>query len=456
MGTTSLLEGPVGRRLLRFVLPILAGNILQQLYNSIDAMIIGRYVGETALGAIGASQPIANIVLALVIGLGIGMEILLGVFIGCRDERLAKQVVDTMFTAVMVLAVLMAAVGYAATPAMLRAMRTQPEHMELATVYLRIIFLGLPGITGYNTMTGAIRASGNSKVPLLFLAICTALNLVLDLLAVKGLGLGVAGAAWATAAAQLLSFLMALYYANRQPGGIHYDPRKLDFSWSMLGRGFGCALPASVQQCATSVGTLLLQTVVNGLGASAVTAYTIGCRIDSFAAAPIINLGQALTIFTSQNLGAGQKERVREGKRYCLLWAYCIGGALLLLLWGCGDGMARFFGATGETVDMAWDYVRTLSVGYFIAGYFTVVEGLIRGTGNTVVPMISTIGGYWLFRLPAAILLRQPLGYRGVWLSVLIGWTFSFILDLIYTHTGHFRRLLNGEKWEKMGVKDHG
>lgn len=453
MGAATLLEGPVGRGLLRFVLPILAGNILQQLYNSVDAMIIGRYVGEAALGAIGASQPIISIVLALVIGLGIGMEILLGVYIGQRDGQKAKQVVDTMFTAVMLLAVVMAAAGWFGTPAMLRGMRTQPEHMEAATAYLRIIFLGLPGITGYNTMTGAIRASGDSRAPLLFLAVCTAANLALDLLAVRTLGMGVEGAAWATALAQMLSFLLILGYANRRPHGLRYNVRDLDLSWHMLVRGLGYAIPASIQQCATSAGTLFLQTVVNGLGGSAVTAYTIGCRIDSFAAAPIVNIGQALTIFTSQNLGARQRDRVREAKRYCLLWAFCIGGALLALLWGFGGEMSRFFGAAGETVDMAWDYVRILSLGYFMAGYFTVMEGLVRGAGNTVIPMVSTIGGYWLFRLPAAVLLRGPLGYRGVWMSVLIGWSFSFLLELFYTRSGHFRRLLDNS--ERVEEREH-
>lgn len=258
MGAATLLEGPVGRGLLRFVLPILAGNILQQLYNSIDAMIIGRYVGEAALGAIGASQPIVSIVLALVIGLGIGMEILLGVYIGQRDGQKAKQVVDTMFTAVMLLAVVMAAAGWFGTPAMLRGMRTQPEHMEAATAYLRIIFLGLPGITGYNTMTGAIRASGDSRAPLLFLAVCTAANLALDLLAVRALGMGVEGAACATVLAQMLSFLLILGYANRRPHGLRYNVRDLDLSWRMLVRGLGYAIPASIQQCATSAGTLFL------------------------------------------------------------------------------------------------------------------------------------------------------------------------------------------------------
>ena len=159
---TSLIDGPVGSRLLRFVLPILAGNILQQLYNSVDAMIIGRFEGENALGALGVSQPIISVVLALVIGLGIGEEILLGQYIGRGDKKGVKQVFDTLFTAVMILSIVVAVCGYFATPLLLEIIHTQPAQMEDAAGYLRIIFLGIPGIAGYNTMSGAIRGSGNS------------------------------------------------------------------------------------------------------------------------------------------------------------------------------------------------------------------------------------------------------------------------------------------------------
>ncbi len=440
---TALIDGPVGRSLLRFVLPILAGNILQQLYNSIDAMIIGRFVGENALGAIGVSQPIINVVLALVIGLGIGEEVLLGQYVGRQDHKGVKQVFDTLFTSVMILSVVVAICGFFATPFLLQVIHTQPEQMEDAAAYLRIIFLGIPGIAGYNTMSGAIRASGNSKAPLVFLLICTIINAVLDLWAVQGLGMGVEGAAIATVVAQMISFFMCVFYVNRYYPVIRYDVRHLDLSAKMLSRGARCAIPASIQQCAVSVGMLLLQVVVNDLGASAVTAYTIGSRIDSFASAPIINIGQALGIFTSQNLGAGKPERVKEGKKYCLIWAFAVGGILLVLLWGFGGSMARFFGAEGETVAMASWYVRILSLGYFIAGYFTVVEGLIRGTGNTLVPMIGTISGYWLFRLPAAILLSGILGYIGVWMAVPVGWIFEFTLILCYYHSKRFQRFLS-------------
>ena len=440
---TALTDGPVGSGLLRFVLPILAGNILQQLYNSIDAMIIGRFVGENALGAIGVSQPIISVVLALVIGLGIGEEILLGQYVGRGDQKSVKQVFDTLFTAVMLLSLAVAVCGFFATPILLQAIHTQPEQMEDAAAYLRIIFLGIPGIAGYNTMSGAIRASGNSKAPLVFLMICTVLNGGLDLWMVQGLGMGVEGAAVATVAAQMISFVMCTLYANRYYPIVRYDIRRLDLSAKMLRRGARCAIPASIQQCAVSVGMLLLQVVVNDLGASAVTAYTIGSRIDSFASAPIVNIGQALGIFTSQNLGAGKPERVKEGKKYCLLWAFAVGGILLVLLWGFGADMARFFGAEGETVTMAMWYVRILSLGYFIAGYFTVVEGLIRGTGNTLVPMANTITGYWAIRLPAAMLLSAPLGYIGVWLAVPVGWTFEFILILWYYHSKRFQRSLS-------------
>ena len=439
----SLTDGPVGGRLFRFVIPILAGNILQQLYNSIDAMIIGRYVGENALGAIGVSQPIINVILALVIGLGIGEEILLGQYVGCRDERRIKQVFDTLFTSIMALSFLVAICGYFATPFLLRLIRTQPSQIEAAAAYLKIVFLGIPGIAGYNTMSGAIRASGNSKAPLCFLLICTLLNGGLDLLMVKGLNMGVHGAAIATVVAQMVSFILCILYVNSAYPILRYHIRKLDFSTTMLRRGAKCAIPASIQQCAVSVGMLLLQVVINDLGPSAVTAYTIGSRIDSFASAPIINIGQALGIFTSQNLGAGKIERVREAKKYCLLWAYIVGGTLFVLLWGFGDSIARFFGAEGETVDMAKHYVQVLSSGYFIAGYFTVVEGLIRGTGNTLVPMASAISGYWIIRLPAAVLMKNILGYWGVWLSVPTGWLFEFLLILCYYHSKRFQHSID-------------
>lgn len=439
----ALTEGKVGRRLILFLLPILAGNLLQQLYNSIDAVIIGRYVGEHALGSVGVSQPIIGILIALLIGLGTGTEILIGRAIGREDRGEVKRTVDTLFTAIMLLSVVLAAVGYFATPFLLSAIRTPPEQMGGAVLYLKFIFLGIPGIAGYNTLGGMIRATGNSRTPLYFLVLCSILNGVLDMYSIRVLGMGVEGAAIATAVAQTLSFLMCLLYVNRSAYHMRYNPRRLDFSWDTLRAGVRCAVPVSIQQGAMSVGALLLQVVVNGLGPAAVTAATIGGRIDSFAALPIVNIGQGLSIFASQNLGAGKSERVREAKRLSLLWAYCIGGVLLVLLWGFGGAMARFFGATGVTVKMTEDYVRILSLGYFAAGYFTVVQGLIRGSGNTFAPMVITILGFWAIRLPAAALLSIPLGYLGVWLSILVSWAITFLMTFAYYHSKRFQSSLS-------------
>ena len=437
-----LTDGKVSRRLIGFLLPILAGNLLQQLYNSIDAVIIGRYVGEHALGSVGVSQPIVGIIIALLIGLGAGTEILIGRAIGREDGAEVKRTVDTLFTSIMLLSVVLAAVGYFATPFLLSAIRTPPEQMEGAVLYLKFIFLGIPGIAGYNTLGGMIRATGNSRTPLFFLVWCSILNGVLDLYAIKKLGMGVEGAAIATAVAQTLSFLLCLAYVNRRSRHMRYNPLRLDFSWATLRQGMRCALPVSIQQGAMSVGALLLQVVVNGLGGAAVTAATIGGRIDSFAALPIIGIGQGLSVFTSQNMGAGRSDRVREAKRITLLWTYCIGALLLVLLWGFGGEMARFFGATGITVKMTEDYVRILSLGYFAAGYFTVIQGLIRGTGNTFAPMVITIAGFWAVRLPAAALLSIPLGYLGVWLSILVSWATTYLMTLIYYHSKGFQRAL--------------
>lgn len=441
--TAALTEGAVGKRLFAFLLPILAGNILQQLYNSADAVIIGRFAGEGGLAAIGASQPIVAIIVALLIGMGAGGEILIGRSVGLGDRDMTHTTVDTLFTGIMILSVILAVLGYAGSRMLLELIHTPPEILNGATAYLRIIMLGIPGIAGYNTLSGMIRATGNSAVPLFFLAVASGLNIGLDLWTVTVLGMGVEGAAGSTVAAESVSFLLCWVFVNRSRGTIlRYDPRHLRFSWSMLGAGARCGIPASIQQGAMSVGMLLLQIVVNGMGTAAVTAFTIGSRIDSFAALPITNISQALAIFTSQNLSAGRQDRVREAKHLSLAWAYGISVALLLLLWGFGAGLARFFGAQGVTVKMTEAYVRILSLGYFVASYFTVVQGLIRGTGNTFTPMVISILGYWLIRLPAAALLRGPLGYLGVWSSILIGWVFSFAATLFYYHSRRFQRTL--------------
>lgn len=437
-----LTEGKVGKRLFFFLLPILAGNLLQQLYNSIDAVIIGRYLGAEVLGSVGVSQPIVGIVVALLVGLGTGTEILIGQAVGQGDRALMKRTVDTLFSAIMLLSLLLAVAGFLATPAMLRAIRTPAVQLDGAVRYLQIIFLGIPGIAGYNTLGGMIRATGNSREPLLFLLVCSVLNILLDVWAIRVLHLGLAGAAAATVAAQTVSFLLCLLYINRSSSRIHYRLHKLDICFSTLQRGLRCAVPVSIQQSAMSVGALLLQVVVNGLGPAAVTACTIGGRIDTFAALPIVNIGQALSIFTSQNLGAQKPGRAQAALRLSLLWAYGVGAVLLVVLWLFGDGMARFFGAEGITVQMTVDYVRVVSLGYFAAGYFTVVLGYIRGTGNTFAPMAITILGFWAVRLPLAALLRIPFGYLGVWCSILAGWALTCLFTFVYFKSKRFQRAL--------------
>ena len=449
MQNGTLLEGSVSRGLLRFVLPILAGNLLQQLYNAADSLIVGQFVGETALGAMGTSQPIYTVMISLLVGLGVGMEILLGRYVGEKNHKATKQVLDTMFTFVMVMSIVVGIVGYFAVPSLLRLIRTQPEHMQGATGYLQIIFIGIPGIAGYNTLAGAIRASGNSKVPLIFLVICAVLHVVLDLVAVKGLNMGIQGAALATTISQLLSFLMCLYYINHHSIGMRYSLKKLDLSGQMLKQRLVYSVPASIQQGAMSVGMLLLQVIVNGLSAQAVTAYTIASKIDSFASVPITNLGQALSIFTSQNLGAGNTERVYEGKRKCLQWTYLICGGLLVILWLFGGTMAEMFGGTGETVEMVKIYLRILSLGYFVAGYYTVILGLIQGTGNTVVPMLINMISYWMVRLPVAWVLQRYLGFYGVCISIIACWILAFIATMFFANSKKFKRSL--DMWGRKG-----
>ncbi|MBY0759123.1 MATE family efflux transporter [Sellimonas caecigallum] len=439
---TNLVEGDVKSRLFRFMLPLSVGNILQQCYSFVDGVIVGQVVGKDGLAAIGASNSIQFLMIAILMGLGAGAEILISMRIGQQNMRLAKRTLDTLLTSVLALSLVLTVIGVVISESVLRLIGTPDEILSQAVQYLQIYFIGLIGVAGYSTLSGMIRSTGNSKVPLILLIITSIVNVVLDLVFVAGWHMGVAGAGIATVIAQTLSFILCLIYINKKKGMLKYHPFHQDFDWGTLVAGLKCGIPYSIEQGAISIGMIFLQAAVNSLGVNAMTAYTIGSRIDSFANIPITGMGQALCIFTSQNLGAKKLKRTKKGKNLCLFWAYCFSAGLLIILWIAGKSIIRIFTDDLVIIDMTYDYIRTLSVAYFLASYFVILNGYIRGTGNTVLPMASSLAGYWIARLPAAYLLKGVMGYMGVWLAVPAGWVGSCIITCIYAHSKKFAGLM--------------
>ncbi|MEZ4509583.1 MAG: MATE family efflux transporter [Eubacteriales bacterium] len=440
----SLTDQPVAKSLLRFGVPITIGGILTQLYSMTDALIVGRFAGVNALAAIGAGYPIILLLIALMAGIGAGSEILIARRLGEGNHNAAKRVQDSLLTLILLIAVAVTVTGALLSRPVLQLISTPDAVLDEATGYLRIYFFGLTGIAGYNTLAGMIRSTGNSLMPTILLAGCCLLNAALDLWLVAGFNMGVRGAAAATVAAQTVSFIACLWYVNTRRGYIPYRVKRLEMDRDCLKEGLRLGLPLTAQRAVAGIGMVLLQSVVNGLGVSVITAYTLGCRIDSFAAMPVIGASQAVCVFTSQNLGAGRQESVWEAYRLGLRWCYAFAALLLVLFWAFGAHICALFVDDAQVVRYGWDYIRILSISYFFAAYFEVTHGVVRGAGNTLLPTVSGVFGLFGVRLPLAVLLAGALGYLGVWLSIPAGWAVTFLITLVYIQSGRLKKRMTG------------
>ena len=438
----NLTEGNVKSKLVSFMLPILIGNVLQQCYSLADAVIVGQVVGDEGLAAIGASQSIQFFLISILMGLGAGSEILISKYVGQKNLPMVKRTLDSLLTAVLGLALILTLTGIFISEILLKGIGTPKEILPQSVEYLKIYFIGLFGVAGYNTLSGILRSTGNSRVPLIFLIITSVVNIGLDIWFVAGLNMGVAGAGSATVIAQTISFILCLLYINVQKDFVSYQIMNLDFRWESVREGLKCGIPFAIEQGAVSLGMFFMQAAINSLGVKVMTSYVIGAKIDSFAAIPISGIGQTICIFTSQNLGAKKIERAKKGKNFCLYLAFGISLGLLFLLWGAGEYIIKLFTNDQEIICMSYDYIKILSLAYFIASYFVVLNGHIRGTGNTVLPMISTLSVFWFSRVPSAYLLKDYWGYMGVWLAIPIGWICSCIITGVYIHGKKFTSLM--------------
>ncbi|MCD6322748.1 MAG: MATE family efflux transporter [Clostridiales bacterium] len=431
----DLTTGKPIKNLVIFTLPIFAGNILQQLYNVVDSIIVGRFVGKDALAAVGTSYPIIMILVALLMGLNVGTEIMLSHSIGERNHEKTNLIANTMFSSVMIISVVIGILGAVFSRQLLAMIQTPETIINDAAMYLRIIFLGLPGLAGYNTLNGMIRSSGNTVLPLAFLAIATVTNIILDIIFVKVFGLGVMGVAFATIIAQTASFLLCLSKLK----GINEDFRlKLNlsvFDIKALKNGIKLGVPAAVQRSAMSFAAFATQAFVNKLILTdIIAAYAIGMKVDTFAALPVMSLSLAMVTMIGQNVGAGNEELTKKYEKYGKIGGVIFGGVmtLIILLWG--DSIVSIFidSAETEVIRNGALYVRMLSAVYIFVTYFEIAFGVMKGRGKTHVPMILSIVGIWFIRIPLAWILINQYGFYGLCLAIPISWLATFLLTAGY------------------------
>lgn len=420
----DLTSGDETRQLIWFALPMLLGNVFQQFYNMVDSFVVGRFIGTEALAAVGTSFPILFLMLSLIMGIAMGSTVLISQYFGKKDLASLSKVVDTSYVFIFSAGILVTAGGILATPFILRALAVPQGIFEPAAAYLRIIFAGMITTFGYNGVSAMLRGLGDSKTPLLLLVASTLTNIVLDLLFVISFGWGVKGAAWATVIAQAISFLGGLYVLDRRNQILRFRFKRLKWDRPSFSLMLKIGLPSGIQQTFVSLGMMVLSRIVNEFGATTMAAFTAASRIDAIAALPAMNLSQAITTFTGQNIGAGKIERVKRGHLSALGLSSAISVAIGLVVILAGAPLIGIFTADAEVIRIGNEYFRIVGFFYFAFSFMMVNNGVLRGAGDVLVPMFITLVALWLVRVPAAFIFTRVLGMgtKGVWWSIPAAW----------------------------------
>lgn len=435
----DLTKGNETTQIIIFALPMLVGNVFQQFYNMVDSWVVGQFVGTTALAAVGASFPILFLMVALVMGFGMGSNVLIAQYYGAKDMKRVRAVIDTTYLVLFWMGIGLTVIGLLFAKPILVLLRVPADVMPQALTYLRIIFSGLLFTFGYNGVGAILRGLGDSMTPLYMLIAATLLNVILDLVSVLVLHMGVAGVAWATIIAQAASFIGSLIYLNRTHEFLKTDFMHLHFDKELFFLSLKIGLPSGIQQALVAMGMMFMTAVVNGFGSIVMAGFSAASRIDSFVGMPSMNISMALSTFVGQNLGAGKPERVKKGYRSALLIAMSITLVLMVVLLIFGKPLVSIFTSDQEVIAVGARYLRVIAPFYIAFTMMFITNGVIRGAGETIVPMISTLFAMWLVRVPSAVLFSSIWGEMGIWWAMPTGWLFGMIIAYSYYKTGRWK-----------------
>lgn len=437
----DLTNGKEGKLILMFALPMLLGNLFQQLYSMIDSVIVGKFLGKEALAAVGVSFPVIFIMISLLIGFSSGGMIVISQYFGAKDINRVSRTIETLYIFMLSASVFLTLIGLAIVEPVFRIMRLPVELFPLAKVYIGIYISGIILFFGFNVTAAVLRGLGDSKTPVFFLIIAAIANIILDLLFVIVFKWGIAGAAVATLIAQGGALLMAMIYLHRTHPIITFNFRHWTFDREIFNHIFKIGLPTGLQQTFVSMGMMALFSIVNSFGTDVVAAYSAAGRIDSIAAAATMIFSQALSSFVGQNLGAGKHDRVKRGLWMTLLMSWAASGFLGILIILFRNGLMHLFtdAKEVEVIRTGSEYLVIVTSFYLVFTTMFTFNGLMRGAGDTIIPMFISLFSLWLVRIPLAFFLSGKLGVTGIWWSVPIGWASGMILSYLYYKTGKWR-----------------
>ncbi len=431
--------GSEAKIILNFSIPLVVGNLFQNLYNIVDSIIVGNYLGKEALGAVGASFPIIFTLMSLIIGIGSGASTVVSQYFGAKQMTKVAKTIDTIFIFFLGASLIVSSLGIYFAEDIFRLLQLPEEILPEAVNYMSIYLSGMFFFFGFNGITSILRGLGDSKTPLYFMVISTLANIFLDLLFVVVFGWGIKSVAIATVVAHAGAFFAAAWYLNRKHPVIKLSFRKYLFDRDIFKSCVRIGLPTGFQQSFVAFGMMAIMAIVNGFGTNAVAAYAAAIRIDSFAKMPAITFSSALSSFTGQNLGAFKEDRAKKGLKITLLFSLVYSISISIIILFFGEYLIQFFTSDQGVIAIGQDYLVIVSSFYLLLAIMFTLTGFLRGAGATFIPMLTTLASLYLFRIPMAYFLSDHIGVNGIWWAEPTGWMAGTLILIAYYYSGKWR-----------------
>lgn len=443
----DMTEGAPWKRIVEFSIPMLIGNVAQQFYNTADSIVVGRFIGDNALAAVGSAGPVLNLLLVLFVGIAVGAGIMVSQYYGAKDRQNLSRTIGTCITLTAIASLVIMIIGPLVTMPLLELLNTPPSIIDWCADYLIIFFLGSAGFAFYNILSGILRGLGDSLSALVFLLVATFLNIVLDILFVAYFGMGVGGVALATVIAQVVSAILCFLKLKKMD-------ESFDLNWSMLKltkehslNVVRLGLPSGITQAIFSLAMIVVQSLTNSFGEMVIAANVIIMRVDGFAMMPNFSFGSAMTTYAGQNIGAGRLDRVEQGTKEGTKIAVAVAAVLTVILLLFGHHLMAIFTETQELVALSMRMMRILALGYVAMAVTQCLSGVMRGAGDTMSPM-------WI-SLITTVFLRVPIAYgiayftrseayptgrpESIFISLLVSWTLGAVITALYYKRGTWR-----------------
>lgn len=437
---TDMTTGNTMGHILRFSVPLIIGNVFQQLYNMVDTIIVGNYVDSQALAAVGTCGSTGYLFFSLSAGVAIGVGILVAQYFGAKDESHVKETIANSFYILSFVSVLISILGFVFAPHILRLLQTPAEILPDAVLYQRTTCVGLFSVALYNGVSSILRALGDSKTPLYFLIISSIINVVLDLIFVLQFRMGVFGVGLATVISQIVSMVASVVYAHKAVSYFQLTKQEWKPNITIMKKTFGMGIPMALQNSVIAISMMALQGVVNGFGPVVMAAYTVVSRVEQLVQQPYQSLGTAITTYSGQNMGAAKPERVKKGFRVSVMLALVFSILLIPVAYLFGEQIISCFVEESEVIAIGVKALRINSLFYFGLGMIYVPRAVLNGCGDKGFAMINGMMEVICRIVYSHVLTSVPMiGFWGIWITTGLTWTTTAVVSVIRYFSGKWR-----------------